>query len=201
MSQKIVAQTEEDIRRLSRLLREISGPVEPHPSGKGAARILDLACGECHEAEALRDFLAESRGLETGEISLLGLDVRAREIANAARRCREAGDFSFRVGDATKLDTHREMGDDFDLVFLRHQNYWNGEKDWDEIFSHALGKLSNEGELIITSYFDREHELALAAIQRLGGELIRTQANEKTRNLGTPGKSVDRHIARFRRRA
>lgn len=201
MSQKIVAQTEEDIRRLSRLLREISGPVEPHPGGKGAARILDLACGECHEAEALRDFLAESRGLETGEISLLGLDVRAREIANAARRCREAGDFSFRVGDATKLDTHREMGDDFDLVFLRHQNYWNGEKDWDEIFSHALGKLSNEGELIITSYFDREHELALAAIQRLGGELIRTQANEMTRSLGTPGKSVDRHIARFRRRS
>jgi SAM-dependent methyltransferase len=200
MSQKIVAQTEEDIRRLSRLLREISGPAQPYTSGKGAARILDLACGECHEAEALRDFVAESRRLETGEISLLGLDVRAREIANAARRCREEGDFSFRVGDATKLDTHREMGDNFDLVFLRHQNYWNGEKDWDEIFSHALGKLSEDGELIITSYFDREHELALAAIQRLGGELIRTQANEMSRSLVTPGKSVDRHIARFRRR-
>jgi SAM-dependent methyltransferase len=200
MPKKIVSQTEEDIGRLRRLLHEISGPADPRPTGKSGGRILDLACGECHEAVALRDFLAEHRGLETADVSLLGLDVRAREIANAARRCREEGDFAFRVGDATKLDTHRELGDDFDLVFLRHQNYWNGERAWDEIFSRALGKLSDDGELIITSYFDREHELALAAIQRLGGELIRTEANHASRVLTTPGKSVDRHIARFRRR-
>ena len=35
---------------------------------------------------------------------------------------------------------------------------------------------------------------------RLGGELIRTEFNPETRELITPGKSVDRHVAIFRRK-
>ena len=64
----------------------------------------------------------------------------------------------------------------------------------------ALGKLDDEGRLIITSYFDKEHELALEAIQKLGGELIATERNEESRELPTPGKSIDRHVAVFRKK-
>ena len=83
---------------------------------------------------------------------------------------------------------------------MRHQNYWNGAKTWEEIFDQALGKVGDDGRLIITSYFDKEHELALEAIQRLGGELIRTEFNAETRKLITDGKSVDRHVAIFKRK-
>ena len=83
---------------------------------------------------------------------------------------------------------------------MRHQNYWNGAKTWEEIYDQALNTLDDGGRLIITSYFDKEHQLALEAIQRLGGELIRTEFNPETRELPTEGKSVDRHVAIFRRK-
>ena len=104
------------------------------------------------------------------------------------------------TGDASKLDQHAEMGEDFDLVFMRHQNYWHSARTWEEIYDQALAKLGDDGRLIITSYFDKEHELALEAIQRLGGELIQTEFNPETRELQTEGKSVDRHVAIFRRK-
>lgn len=172
-------------------------------------RILDLACGDCREAEVLTDFLAEIRGAGDGEIRLTGIDVRAREIADAQRRFggrRELADrpgtreCDFFTGDASRLDEHGELGDDFDLVFLRHQNYWNGARTWEEIYDRALDKVGEDGRLVITSYFDKEHELAVEAIRRQGGELIRSEFNPETRELPTQGKSVDRHVAVFRRK-
>jgi len=176
---------------------------------KGEARILDIACGACNEADTLTNFLAELHGGEGLKVKLTGIDVRAREIDDARRRFRnrsrhdtETGvekEFEFLTGDATRLDGHAEMGEDFDLVVLRHQNYWNGVQTWEEIFDRALEKLSVTGRLVITSYFDREHRLALDAIQRLGGKLISTATNPQSRELGTEGKSVDRRIAVFRK--
>jgi hypothetical protein len=60
--------------------------------------------------------------------------------------------------------------------------------------------VGEDGRLVITSYFDKEHALALDAIQKLGGELIRSEFNEETRELVTPGKSMDRHVAIFRKK-
>ena len=72
---------------------------------------------------------------------------------------------------------------------------------WEEIFDQALNKVDSEGRLVITSYFDKEHQLALDAIQKLGGELIVTERNEESRALkDAPGKSVDRHVAVFRKK-
>lgn len=211
MSEQYRKQTEEDLARLRRMLRKVVSDddeaVRRRLAEGGERRILDIACGECREAETLADFIAELSSPEA-EIKLTGIDVREREIADAARRFggkREtpAGgkrESDFLVGDASKLDRLKELGGDFDLVFLRHQNYWNGARTWEEIYDHALSKLDDEGRLVITSYFDKEHELALEAIQRLGGELIRTEFNPETRKLETPGKSVDRHVAVFRRK-
>jgi len=213
MSDKIQAANEADLKRLRRMLRKVAGDdlgaVKRRLGRPDEARVLDLACGDCREAEVLTDVVAELRGDAGTAVKLTGVDVRAREIADAARRCgkrrgpedgRGRREFEFLTGDATKLGDHAELGEDFDLVFLRHQNFWNGARDWEEIFDHALAKLGEEGRLVITSYFDKEHALALEAIQRLGGELIRTEFNEKARALATPGKSIDRHVAMFRRK-
>ena len=199
MPDPIQKANEEDLKRLRAMLRKVAGrdleavkrrleqAAKPRP-GAGEIRVLDIACGECREAEVLGDFVAELKGSPEATVKLTGIDVRAREIADAARKFgkrREARDaqgrreFEFLTGDATKLGDHAELGEAFDLVFLRHQNYWNGARDWEEIFDHAL---------------------ALEAIHKLGGELIHTAFNDETRELATPGKSVDRHVAIFRRK-
>ncbi|MEM7601343.1 MAG: class I SAM-dependent methyltransferase [Verrucomicrobiota bacterium] len=214
MSDRFKAETEEDLRRLRKMLRKVTSGDEEAVRGrlaeKDEARILDLACGECREAEVLTDFLAELKEPdEKRMVKLTGIDVRAREIADASSRFGGkkslkgkpgSQECDFFTGDASKLDGHEELGDDFDLVFMRHQNYWNGAKTWEEIYDQALNKLDDDGRLIITSYFDKEHQLALEAIQRLGGELIRSEFNQETRELQTEGKSVDRHVAMFRRK-
>lgn len=204
---------EEDLERLRRMLRKVAGDdletVRRRLESRDEARILDIACGDCREAEVLSDFVAELKGAPESAVKLTGIDVRAREIANAEKKFgrrrgpdgkRGKREFEFLTGDATKLRGHAEMGDEFDLVFMRHQNYWNGDSTWEKIFDQALEKLGTDGRLVITSYFDKEHALALDALQRLGGELIRTEFNPETRELSTPGKSVDRHVAIFKRK-
>jgi len=213
MSEDLKRANEEDLERLRRLLRKVAGDdletVRRRLEARDEARILDIACGDCREAEVLTDFVAELKGAPESAVKLTGIDVRAREIANAEKKFgrrrgpdgkRGKREFEFLTGDATKLRGHAEMGDDFDLVFMRHQNYWNGDSTWEKIFDQALEKLGTDGRLVITSYFDKEHALALEALQRLGGELIRTEFNPETRELVTPGKSVDRHVAIFKRK-
>lgn len=214
MSEQFQKETEEDLIRLRKMLRKVTSAdaeeVRRGLADKAEARILDLACGDCREADVLTDFLAELKSPDEEQlVRLTGVDMRAREIADAQRRFGGkkrlkgkpgSSECDFFTGDASKLDGHEELGEDFDLVFMRHQNYWNGAKTWEEIYDQALNKLDDDGRLIITSYFDKEHQLALEAIQRLGGELIRTEFNAKTRELQTEGKSVDRHVAIFRRK-
>lgn len=200
------------MRRLRRMLDKVvsddEASVRERLRSTTEARILDIACGACNEAEVLADFVADLKGNEPGAVKFTGVDIRRREIENAKRRfggkhldsqSAVEKEFEFISGDATRLDGHSELGENFDLVFLRHQNYWNGARDWEEIFDQALGKLDEEGRLVITSYFDREHELALEAIGRLGGKLVRSEFNSETRELPTKGKSIDRHVAIFRK--
>lgn len=213
MSGNLQKANAEDLARLRRMLRKVAGDdlgvLRHRLASRAEARVLDIACGECHEAEVLTDFVADLKGGTGNAVRLTGIDVRAREIANARKRFghrrgpddqRGTREFEFLTGDATKLSEHTGTADDFDLVFMRHQNYWNGDSTWEKIFDQALEKLGADGRLIITSYFDKEHRLALEALQRLGGELIRTEHNPETRTLLTPGKSVDRHVAIFRKK-
>lgn len=190
---------------LDRLLRRAlkkSAHALPLPA-TGPLQILDLACGTCREAgtlvEVFRDFSGTSR-----DIRLVGADIRDRELEEAAARARTAGragdQFEFLTENCAKLGRHRELGRDFDITFLRHQNYWNDKPVWQRIFEQGLEKLKDDGLLVITSYFDREHALALQALERAGAELIITEQNEATRHLDTPGKSVDRHLAIFRKK-
>jgi uncharacterized lipoprotein len=55
--------------------------------------------------------------------------------------------------------------------------------------------------LVITSYFDVEHRLALRALESLGMEVVSNKRNKASRALSdAPGKSVDRWVAVLRQR-
>jgi hypothetical protein len=55
--------------------------------------------------------------------------------------------------------------------------------------------------LVITSYFDHEHKLALDALKALGLEVVSNKRNRASRELkDAPGKSVDRWVAVLRQK-
>jgi Methyltransferase domain len=178
-----------DMRRLESLLKR---QVAPHLRTQAEARILDLACGRCDEAETLIKVVQSET--PSDKVKLIGADIRNREIRQARQTHGHLG-AEFLLEDATKLGAHKELKD-FDMVFLRHQNYWHGPELWKKIFDTGLAKLNDDGLMVITSYFDREHQLAIDALQDLGAELVLSHRNEESRALDdAPGKSVDRWVA------
>lgn len=199
---------EEDMRRLEEMLARVSkADVELRrilASGEDM-QLLDLACGACSEAKTLTRFFRgfKKEAFDKRNLKFVGLDIRAREIADAAARfhCDPDAEFEFLQGDATQLQEHQLLPGEFNVIFVRHQNLWDGKHTWEEIYHKALEKLSLDGRLIITSYFDREHAEALEVIKEQGGELIVTEANEISRELTIPGKSVDRHVAILKRQS
>lgn len=191
--------TASDLKRLKQLLGESltkAGVNIPEQS-----RLLNLACGRADEAAVLADVFGKKG------IQLTGLDIRDREISEAQERWKkylpENAQAEFLVQDCSKLDDLSSLPDDFNIAFMRHQNFWNGDNTWSQIYDQALHRLNDDGLLVITSYFDREHQLALDAIQNLGAELVLTEQNHQSRRIhDVPAgvqKSVDRHVAIFRK--
>lgn len=185
----------EDMSRLRGLLKE---GLEPHLKPAGDMRILNLACGRCDEAETLVSVGQDLAG--GGSVEMVGADIRIREIRQA-REQHSHLPAKFLIEDATKIDQHKELGDDFNMVFLRHQNFWHGQELWKKIFDQGIAKLRPDGMLVITSYFDVEHKLALKALETLGMEVVSNKRNKASRSLSdAPGKSVDRWVAVLRRK-
>lgn len=185
----------EDMSKLKTLLQD---SLQPHLKPQSDMRILNLACGRCDEAETLIQVGSElTKG---GDVEMIGADIRIREIRQA-RENHVNLPAKFLIEDATKIDEHKEMGDDFNMVFLRHQNFWHGQELWKKIFDQGIAKLRPDGMLVITSYFDVEHRLALRARESLGMEVVSNKRNKASRALAdAPGKSVDRWVAVLKRR-
>ena len=182
-----------------------SGEKPVLPPDDAPVSILDVACGACDEAAVLSDFFSQLKsgdGTRPLPVEFVGTDVRERELDEARDRFRSADgkSFEFLAGDASRLSQHRALREKFDVVFFRHQNLYHGRTLWQRIFEQGLARLNDDGLLVITSYFDREHTLALKAFQKLGAEIVTTLRNPESRELSTPGKSVDRHVAVLRRR-
>lgn len=195
------AHTDQDLTRLRQFLKETlnkSGADISEDLSK-SKQLLNLACGRADETKVLADVF----GRNSESIHLTGIDIRTREIGEAKERWSKlSGKASadFLVQDASQLSQLKELDHQFDIAFMRHQNFWNGDTTWTKIYDQALHRLDDEGLLVITSYFDREHRLALDAIQGLGAELLCTERNLDSRIItDAPNKSVDRHIAIFRK--
>lgn len=182
----------EDAQRLKQLILQAMKLLAIAPVRQ--ASLLNLACGRADETGVLLESFAwpESGGW------YLGLDLRSREIAEATQRWGQSwepqGRIEFRVADVSLA--HQLPEEKFDIIFLRHQNFWDAPLVWDQIFRHALGRLAPAGMLCFTSYFDREHELAVAALKSLGAQLCVNIKHHASRPLAdAPGKSVDRWLA------
>lgn len=177
-----------DIRRLGALLGKVFALAGVGFSGRLA--VLNLACGRADETGVLVHALAPA---QVG--FYLGMDLRADAIAEAKMRWElPGGEIDFREGNAAMIGRMGELPK-FDLVFIRHQNYWHEPMVWEGIIDEALAALSDGGRLVITSYFDMEHDLFVASMRARDARLLVNVRNPDSRTLPDgEGKSVDRWV-------
>ncbi len=187
--------TDGDVLRLRELLSTALQAAQwappPNPT------ILNLACGRADETGTLVELLAAPEQ----PLFYLGIDLRDPEIEEARARwlpsCVPGQQLEFRAGDASRVDRMQQLPS-FDFIFIRHQNYWSDVSVWTQLLTHALGALKDNGALVITSYFDREHELACACLTQLGAHRLADLTHPTSRPLeDAEGKSVDRRMAVF----
>jgi hypothetical protein len=189
---------QQDLEKLEGNLRKL---LDPHVAQKDHLNLLNIACGRGDETGVLSKILSE----KSKSAHIQGLDIRAAQIDQANSRwksslekTRTTTDFITHRGD--QLDELSEI-DPPDIAFLRHQNFWNDRPVWTKIFDQALDKLSEDGHLVITSYFDKEHALATKALRSLGAIEVGSIVNPNSRLLSdAPGKSVDKHLAIFKKK-
>lgn len=182
-----------DVQRLFKVLRDALNGIDFTAPDKFA--VLNLACGRADETGAIAAALGSQR-LQY----YLGIDLRADTISEASRRWKsDTAIVEFRCGDASSIHRMKSLPP-FDVIFIRHQNYWDDPLTWDHLLTNALSVLVPTGLLICTSYFDREHDLLKAALQTRGSEILWDVRHLESRSLPEArGKSVDRHLAIFRR--
>lgn len=199
-----------DMSRLWSMLETVlaKASITDHTGADDSFRLLNLACGHCEEGAVLSAFF----GRMGKPVRQFAMDLRDREIDKAKRRYaaaealfRNAGvptirpkenTIEFVADDATRLVGYGQIPSQFDVVFMRHQNLWNGLATWRRIYAFALERIATDGgTLIITSYFDQEHLQALELLRSLGGTVLVSEHNPHSRELDCPGKSVDRHVA------
>ena len=189
----------EDMNILSKALRESLQGVPDAPAARGERRILNLACGRADETGILADIFGGEHQLE-----IVGADIRDAEIEEARLRWKTPTQSDvhtrFHVEDGKRFLDAMSSNERFDLTFMRHQNFWNNPRLWARMFEGGLRQLDEDGLFVITSYFDIEHELACRKLAALGAVKIADHRNLESRALAdAPGKSVDRHIAVFRK--
>ncbi len=180
-----------DIRRLEVLMTEVFSLAGMRLTGKIA--VLNLACGRADETGVL------AAALKPAEVSYyLGIDLRPDAIAEARARWElPGGELEFLEGNAAMIGRMKHLPK-FDLVFIRHQNYWHDPMVWEGIIDEALAALTEDGSLVCTSYFDHEHELLLASLRTRGVRVRANLRNSMSRRLpDAEGKSVDRWIGLF----
>ena len=183
--------TDADVQRLAVLLGEVFALAGLRFSGKLA--VLNLACGRADETGALAAAVAPA---EMG--FYLGMDLRADAIAEAWKRWElPGGEIDFREGNAAMIGRMEGLPE-FDMVFIRHQNYWHEPMVWEGILEESLAALKQGGHLVCTTYFDLEHELLVASMRARGAKILANVRHAFSRELpDATGKSVDRWVAVF----
>lgn len=184
-----------DVRRLGSLLEIGLRSADWRPPASPA--VLNLACGRADETGILLTAVAPL----ARELFYLGIDLRPPEIAEGRARWIPAAppgwQLDFRAGDASRTDRMKQLPP-FDFIFIRHQNYWHDPAVWGVLFRNALDALAPGGVMAITSYFDREHELATACLGEFGARKLADIHHPHSRRLpDAPNKSVDRRMALF----
>ena len=195
-------ETATDLLTLEISLREL---LTNKLDNRDSIQALNLACGRADETGVLAKIISEKS--QAGHIE--GLDLRIPEIAGANRLWKTSlknelntgnnVSCNFRVGHADQLNQWKELNSP-DLVFIRHQNLWFDPKAWIKLYDQAINKLKDDGVMVITSYFDKEHEMARQVLKKLGAIEVSHRFNSNARVVKDSPKvekTVDRHISVF----
>ena len=182
-----------DIQRLGELLKNSFSAIDLNLDGK--ISVLNLACGRADETGVLVEALAP---LCVG--FYLGIDLRGDAIQEATRRWASSdSEIHFMEGNAAMLGRMKTLPE-FDLIFIRHQNYWHEPMVWEGILDEAIAAMKANAHLVCTSYFDLEHDLFMASMRERGARLILNVRNAQSRMLpDAEGKSVDRWLGIWRK--
>lgn len=202
--QHLIHQDLEKAQDLLKLEEDLRLLLDQKLEGKDHLEVLNLACGRADETGVLASLLSE----KAESVHLQGLELREREVQGANDLWKpsisslsegSAVKVDFQVGMGDKLDQFRQL-EDPDLLFIRHQNYWFHPQKWKTLYDKALNKLKKDGVMVITSYFDEEHEMARRVLLHLGAVEVSHRFNPSARIVkDSPkvAKSVDRHISVF----
>ncbi len=177
-----------DIRRLGATLKKTFLAAEMRWEGK--LSVLNLACGRADETGALIEALAPA----VVEF-YLGIDLRGEAIQEASRRWKSTDcEIHFMQGNAAMLGRMKTLPR-FDIIFIRHQNYWHEPMVWEGILDEAIAAIKPGGYMVCTSYFDLEHDLFMASMRERGAKMLLNVRNPQSRALpDVEGKSVDRWL-------
>jgi 2-polyprenyl-3-methyl-5-hydroxy-6-metoxy-1,4-benzoquinol methylase len=184
---------EGDIQCLGILLKNSFSEVDMNFDHK--ISVLNIACGRADETGVL------VKALSPACVGFyLGIDLRADAIEEAKRRWRSIDcEIHFMEGNAAMLGRMKTLPE-FDLIFIRHQNYWHEPMVWEGILDEAILAMKPKGFLACTSYFDLEHDLFLASMRDREAELLLNVRNSQSRDLpDAEGKSVDRWLGVWRK--
>ena len=182
-----------DIQRLGKLLRDSYRAIDTDFDDK--ISVLNIACGRADETGVLVNALGPAR-VEF----YLGIDLRADAIREAAARWYSDNcQIQFIEGNAAMLGRMKTLPE-FDLVFIRHQNYWHEPMVWEGILDEAIALMKPNGLLSCTSYFDLEHDLFMASMRERDAKMLLNVRNPDSRALpDAAGKSVDRWLGIWRK--
>ncbi len=182
-----------DIQRLGALLKDSFSEVAMGFENK--ISVLNLACGRADETGVL------VKALSPACVGFyLGIDLRGDAIQEATRRWKSADcEIHFMEGNAAMLGRMKTLPE-FDLIFIRHQNYWHEPMVWEGILDEAISAMRPNGFLVCTSYFDLEHDLFMASMRERDAKLLLNVRNPQSRALpDAEGKSVDRWLGIWRK--
>jgi len=177
-----------DIRRLGAMLKNTFLATEMRFEEK--ISFLNLACGRADETGVLIEALAPA----VVEF-YLGIDLRGEAIQEASCRWKSTDcEIHFMEGNAAMLGRMKALPR-FDIIFIRHQNYWHEPMVWEGILDEAIAAMKPGGYMVCTSYFDLEHDLFMASMRERGTKLLLNVRNSQSRDLpDAEGKSVDRWL-------
>jgi len=140
-------------------------------------RILDLGCGECHEAFVLSSYFGiQPDHLDSGDVCVVGIDPKQRDIETASMNNPASdGRYKFIVGDARCV---KQLVDgEFDVAIARHPEISHITNIWREIFSETRDIMRPEGILISTTYADFELEELKKQVGKAGLDIVLTAQN------------------------
>ncbi len=165
--------------------------------------IVNLACGEAHEALTLSMFFGGNNfGNPSDNVGITGVDIDRRSIATAQElyqfdnKAGEPPRYRFLSGDAASNEIVAEYPDEVDVIVLRHPQIMTKPEMWGNMLKLAYSRLREGGLVIITTYLDEEQKIALDQANRLGGKVIVNKANPYATPVSdaVPSARFDKHV-------